>query len=95
MKKILVLAVLLVTPASAHDHWINHGKYIDPTTGVHCCNEDDCKPLSNAEIESILRVEGGGLIVEGVTFQKRQLHNSEDGKWYRCAARCVFRPVEG
>jgi hypothetical protein len=90
-----MLINVIGTPAVPHDHWINHGHYLDPVTGVHCCNENDCKELTAAEIEGVLTSANGGLIVGGVAFHRGQLHKSEDGKWYRCANRCVFRPVEG
>jgi hypothetical protein len=87
--------IFIATPMDAHDHWINHGQYLDPVTGQHCCSEQDCQPLSEADIETIMPTGNGGLTVQGFTFQRGQLHKSEDGKWYRCANRCVFRPVEG
>lgn len=81
--------------ALTHDHWINHGQYLDPVTGQHCCSEQDCQPLTEATISEIVNMPNGGLLVQGVPFSRGQLHKSEDGKWYRCANRCVFRPVEG
>lgn len=90
-----MIMALLAGPALAHDHWINHGKYLDPVTGLHCCDQHDCKPLNEAAIEGVLRQPDGGMTVEGVTFRRGQQHKSEDGKWYRCAQRCVFMPVEG
>lgn len=93
---VMVGALLLIMLASGagHPHWINNGKYMDPVTGMHCCNEHDCKPLSEDDIALVTRL-GDDLIVGGVRFRKGQQHNSEDGRWYRCANRCVFRPVEG
>jgi hypothetical protein len=91
----LVLSALAVTLVYGHDHWIRHGKYLDPVTGQHCCNENDCKALTEAAIETVMRGPGGSLTVEGVTFRRGQQHKSEDGHWYRCASRCVFTPVDG
>lgn len=98
MKKIIIGVTLLnlfALPAGSHDHWIRHGKYMDATTNTHCCDENDCQPMSAADVEGVLATANGGIIIGGVSFQKGQLHKSEDGKWYRCANRCVFRPVEG
>jgi len=95
MRLALALLVLLATPSIGHDHWINHGKYLDPVTGQHCCDQNDCKRLSSAAIETVVRGPEGAMTVEGVTFRKGQQHKSEDGFWYRCASRCVFTPVDG
>ena len=92
---VMLILLALILPALGHDHWIRNGKYLDPVTGQHCCNENDCKELSAAEIATVQTTSGGGLIVQGAQFRRGQLHKSEDGKWYRCANRCVFRPVEG
>jgi hypothetical protein len=91
----VALSVLAVTLVYGHDHWINHGKYLDPVTGLHCCDQHDCKTLDETAIEGALRLPDGGLTVEGVTFRRGQQHKSEDGRWYRCATRCVFTPVDG
>jgi hypothetical protein len=95
IRSLLIAAAFIAGEAGAHDHWINHGQYLDPTTGQHCCNENDCKEMTETEIETVISDGAGGLIVQGVPFSRGQLHKSEDGKWYRCANRCVFRPVEG
>lgn len=95
MLRILAALALMLVPASSHEHWIRNGKYMDATTNTHCCDENDCKALSAADVAGVLIAAGGGLIVGGISFQKGQLHKSEDGKWYRCANRCVFTPVEG
>lgn len=91
----LVVALLVIAAAAlAHDHWIRNGKYMDATTGKHCCDESDCKPMSAHDIALVTRL-GGDLVVGGVRFTRGQVHKSEDGIWYRCANRCVFTPVEG
>jgi hypothetical protein len=95
MIRAVLALMLIITPALSHDHWINHGKYLDPVTGLHCCDQHDCKPLTEAAIETVTRGPDGAMSVEGVTFRKGQQHKSEDGRWYRCASRCVFTPVDG
>jgi hypothetical protein len=79
MRALLIL-IALVVPAASHDHWIHNGKYLDPVTGQHCCNQTDCKPLSDAAIETVTRGPAGSMTVEGVTFRKGQQHKSEDGR---------------
>jgi len=90
------LVLLMSIPALGHDHWINHGKYLDPVTGQHCCNENDCKQVSELEREKWTFNQDGTIVVPtqsgSLTFQKSQLHVSEDGLWYRCVHRCIFRP---
>lgn len=87
--------VLASVPAHPHDHWIRDGKYMDPVTNTHCCNENDCRPLSEAEIITVVRSDDGSMTVQGFRFLKKQQHKSEDGLWYRCAHRCLFKPIEG
>jgi hypothetical protein len=91
----VALSIAAVKLVYGHSHWINHGKYLDPVTGQHCCNEKDCLELDEISIEGVMRGPDGSMTVQGVTFRKGQQHKSEDGKWYRCAQRCVFTPVEG
>jgi hypothetical protein len=96
--RVLIFVAVITAMGSlalAHDHWIRDGKYMDPVTGHHCCDENDCKELSAAEVITATRNDDGSMSVQGFHFQRRQQHKSEDGKWYRCAHRCLFKPVEG
>lgn len=88
----LTLVTVSVNEGWPHVHWINKGKYLDATTGMHCCNEDDCKVASDEAISTYHRLPDGGALFEGIWFKPGQIHFSEDGLWYRCVKRCLFIP---
>jgi hypothetical protein len=86
---------VLAGAAFAHDHWINHGNYVSPVDGVHCCGENDCFEISDDDV----RVTASGYLVvslnEVVPFREAQ--RSEDGHYWRCkrpdgTRRCFFAP---
>ncbi len=51
---ITLAAVLLTTPAAAHDHWINYGGYRGPD-GIHCCGDNDCEALPDRGAVKIVK----------------------------------------
>jgi len=84
----------LVLPASAHDHWINHGNYRAPT-GEHCCGPNDCFMVPANDMTP---TAAGWLIKSlGETIPYSEAQPSEDGDFWRCkrydgSRRCFFAP---
>jgi hypothetical protein len=92
---VAALPFMLAGGAFAHDHWINHGNYVSPVDGVHCCGDNDCFQIANDDV----KVTAGGYLVvslnEVVPFKEAQ--KSEDGHFWRCKRpdgkrRCFFAP---
>jgi hypothetical protein len=90
-------AVLVVTSAAAHDHWINVGRYRSPQDGSLCCGESDCVLVPEAGV----RVSPGGYTLpSGETIPFAEALVSEDGQFWRCkrpdgTRRCFFAPRGG
>ena len=89
----LILLLLLVTPALAHDSWINRGGYKSPDGKEFCCGEGDC-----FMVEPVRTTASGYLIlVTGETVPFSEALPSPDGKYWRCrkpdgSRRCFFAP---
>jgi hypothetical protein len=74
--------------------WIKQGRYRDKD-GDDCCGEDDCHPLSPAEVEEM----PGGFNL--LAFRRFVPHvealQSEDGRYWACYTlfkfRCFFYPA--
>lgn len=101
----LVLFLLFVATAAGHDHWINHGNYKDPLSGVSCCGENDCLPIEANRVA--LEATGYRLLDfdnEIIPFA-RVIPSEADGdnaaRYYRCewggnhTTRCFFAPIGG
>ncbi|MBX6426742.1 MAG: hypothetical protein IRZ09_12565 [Variibacter sp.] len=91
-----IACVLVLTGiALAHDHWINHGNFVSPVDGTHCCGENDCFKIASDDV----RVTGRGyfLVRLNETVPFRETLTSQDGNYWRCrrpdgSRRCFFAP---
>ena len=96
--RVLALAVIALmtvgSPASTHDHWINHGSYRN-LAGEWCCGQGDCFALAAASVS----ISADGYVLrelnEVVPFAEAQ--PSPDGVYWRCkrpdgTRRCFFAP---
>ena len=94
----LAAAGLFVSGAVfAHDHWINHGRYVG-VDGVHCCGPNDCFEVAGNDIK--VTATGYELLSYRETVPFREAQASEDGKYWRCrkfdgSRRCFFAPQPG
>lgn len=90
----LVLVLMLIAgmvPASSHEWY----RGLENAAGQICCNERDCGPLADDDVEE---VTGGYLIKSlGLTVPYGALQPSPDGRWHVCVwggkARCFFGPL--
>lgn len=91
--------LLLLSPALAHESWINREKLTDPASKEWCCNRNDCRS------EQVRETNGGYVVTTGefVPFH-RVIWKSEDGHWWRCRymageragkTRCLIGPSPG
>lgn len=91
--RFVLLALLLATPALAHDHWINQPHIKDPLTGAHCCSaHKDCNPV---KIGGVREVAGGFFVATTgeVIPHGRVLWESRDGSWWQCLMHKDGKPV--
>jgi len=70
-----------VNGARAHDGY-DHFK--NPVTGVSCCSNFDCRPMTADEVELRVREVPEGVLVDGKLFPKEQLQEGPDGRWHIC-----------
>ena len=98
MKYLVLTLLFLVSPAFAHDHWINQGKYRSPVTNVLCCGKEDCVEVDKDNIS----VTPGGILIKDINevVPFKEVIPSEDGRYWRChkfdgTRRCFFAPVGG
>ena len=90
---VAVPALLIATLATAHDSWINEGKYKSPA-GELCCGEGDCFVVPGQAV-SIAR--DGYRVFGTETIPFSQTLPSPDGAYWRCkrpdgSPRCFFAP---
>lgn len=95
---ILVAVGLGPTVASAHDSWINRGRYLEYGTINHCCGDHDCSVWPRADIEE--REDGYRIRSTGEFVPRFKAQSSEDGEYWICrkstrAIRCFFAPSPG
>lgn len=93
----VVVAAIGFGPAavSAHDSWINRGRYLEYGTVNHCCGDEDCKILPSSDIEE--SAEGYRIRSTGEFVPRFKAQNSEDDDYWVCrksthAIRCFFAP---
>jgi hypothetical protein len=102
---ILVMSpiLMLATSAHAHDTWISRKQFQDPTSGAWCCDEHDCAPLDDRDVQR----NGSGFIIEGQHFVSgERLLPSGDERYWACfnsegtgphdrarGVRCLFVPL--
>jgi hypothetical protein len=79
----LLLVLLGVSVAAAHDSWINRARLTDPLSGEWCCNHIDCAIVPAG---GIAEVAGGYVVSETgeVIASTRIIWRSPDGTWVRC-----------
>ncbi len=88
-----MLSQLLISPASAHDSWIQRGGHRN-AAGEWCCGEGDCFVVPAPSVG--ITAQGYSLFgVETVPFNEAQ--PSPDGAYWRCkrpdgSRRCFFAP---
>jgi hypothetical protein len=93
LQLILVLAVVALIPASAHDSWISRGG-LRNGAGEWCCGEGDCFVVPTNQVG--ISAAGYRLFnAEIVPFSEAQ--PSPDGAFWRCkrpdgTRRCFFAP---
>jgi hypothetical protein len=102
IRLIALSAFAFIAPAFAHDigpgAWINHGRYVSPIDGQHCCGEHDCFEIDSNDV----RETAGGywLLKLNEMVPRREVQNSRDGHYWRCkkadgTRRCFFAPPPG
>ncbi len=85
--------LLLISPASAHDSWIQRGGHRN-AAGEWCCGEGDCFVVPSPSVG--ITAQGYSLFgMETVPFNEAQ--PSPDGAYWRCkrpdgSRRCFFAP---
>lgn len=98
---LLILAGIAVfssaLPAGAHDFWINHSGYKSPTDGSHCCGQNDCKLIPEADVKI---TQSGYELSTGEVVPFSEAQQSEDRDYWRChrydgSRRCFFAPQPG
>jgi hypothetical protein len=89
--------------AFAHDSWISRQQYSDPETRASCCNEHDCFPLDDDDVQTSTE----GFVISGQYFVARQrILPSSDNQYWACfnsegrgphdrkkGVRCFFAPM--
>lgn len=88
----LVLVIFLISPALAHDSWINRGGYRN-IAGEWCCGEGDCFMVEPVRVTA----NGYLILATGELVPEREAQPSPDGKFWRCkrpdgSRRCFFAP---
>src|SRR5262249_49244269 len=83
--KVLVLCMLSVSPAAAHDPhpgWMQEPQYKNGK-GEACCSPNrDCKPISESDLE--LTPQGWKYLPTGEIIPKRSTFSSRDTTNWRC-----------
>jgi hypothetical protein len=83
--KVLVLCVLSVNPAAAHDPhpgWMQEPQY-KYGKGEPCCSPDrDCRPISDSDLE--MTSQGWKYLPTGEIISKRSTFSSQDTTHWRC-----------
>jgi hypothetical protein len=94
----LGLALAIVVPALAHDHWINEGGYRSHA-GELCCGEGDCTEIPAAYVT---RGSGGYTVAldQRLEFIPYAEVLPSPGGFWRChrydgSRRCFFAPPVG
>jgi len=100
----VVLTVFLSTPgAFSHDNWISRKQHSDPQSRALCCNEHDCFPLNDKDVQ----MAANGFVINGQYFVARQrILPSNDSQYWACFnsegigphdrkkdIRCFFAPM--
>ena len=100
----IALAILgLSSAASAHDNWISRQRFHDPQSQSWCCDETDCRPVDDKDVE--VSHDGFRLNSQYFISRKRVLPSS-DTKYWACFneagrgphareknVRCFFAPM--
>lgn len=92
----LACALLSMTPALAHNFWLNSAQ-VDPQTKLLCCGQNDCHliPVTNAHPTSA----GYSLDDTGEVIPWPRVQPSPDGGIWACRwggeTKCFFAPVPG
>jgi hypothetical protein len=90
----LLLATLLAMPAYAQEH--EHGKgRIPDWYDLNCCSNQDCKPVSDNEIE-LGEVDGRPYARHkptGVVFLWDKFRRSQDERYHICANKATGAPL--
>src|SRR5262245_28438752 len=87
----IIAAMLLATPASAHDSWISQGSYRNGA-GEWCCGEHDCFVVDPPRVTA-----SGYVLSNGEVVPFAEAQPSQDGAYWRCrrpdgSRRCFFAP---
>jgi hypothetical protein len=98
MPFVILVALLSVTPAFAHDSWISRGGFRGPKNGEWCCGANDCFVVTAQSV----RVNGTGYVLSQTkeTVPYEETIPSIDGQYWRCqrpdgSRRCFFAPMMG
>lgn len=88
MKHILVAAILLATPAAAHDHYTG----MTNRNGVVCCGDKDCAVYTGPA-----RQVRGGWIVGEEFVSDDKVQASFDSNYHKCfwggETKCFLVPI--
>jgi hypothetical protein len=93
----LLLLLLSLPHARAHDYWADHTR-VDPQTKQLCCGESDCKELSEEDIQET----GAGWEIKAPDGSLQQVDRnrvmpSPDGHFWGCywggEYKCFFAPM--
>jgi len=96
-------ALLDPSQAFAHDHWISSERFRDPASGSWCCDENDCFPIDDKEVQAT----AGGFLIDRQHFvSRKRVLPSNDGLFWACfngnakgphekkeKIRCFFAPL--
>jgi hypothetical protein len=99
----VALSVLGPSVGWAHDNWISRQRFHDPASRSWCCDEHDCFPLDDREVE----VTSEGFRLNGQYFiSRKRVLPSNDTKYWVCFneegkgphdreknVRCFFAPM--
>lgn len=97
MLRIAILILLLaVLPAPAHDSWIARGA-LRNGAGEWCCGEGDCVVIPSDRIKSSAL---GYMLDRAESVPYSEALPSLDGQYWRCkrpdgSRRCFFAPPQG
>jgi len=89
--------------ALAHDNWISRKQYRNPSSGAWCCDDHDCSPINDRDIQ---RTGHGFLIVGTYLVSYEHVLPSGDDRYWVCFnkegtgphdrakdVRCLFVPA--
>lgn len=94
MIRALLVLILLVSPALAHDSWISRGGHRN-AAGEWCCGDGDCFVVEGVKHVSLPAV--GYRLPSGEFVPQSEAQPSPDGSFWRCkrpdgTRRCFFAP---